>query len=90
MEDNQAVCKVLKAGGSMELMHLPRTHRIDIAASSEQLTRGVVSLLRERTQNEAADIGRKRFTLFTLLPLSFGRSTDIKTIWHRRSLADSP
>eukprot|EP00959_Pyramimonas_sp_CCMP1952_P329060 6889017-Pyramimonas_sp.AAC.1 len=35
LEDNQAVCKVIKAGGPMKLMHLPRTHRIDAAAVSE-------------------------------------------------------
>eukprot|EP00959_Pyramimonas_sp_CCMP1952_P277168 5794260-Pyramimonas_sp.AAC.1 len=44
MEDNQVVCKVVKAGGSMKLMHLPRTHRIDVAAIPEQFTRGVVRL----------------------------------------------
>eukprot|EP00959_Pyramimonas_sp_CCMP1952_P469520 9495082-Pyramimonas_sp.AAC.1 len=37
--DNQAVCKVIKAGGSMKLMQPPRTHRIDAAAVSEQLSR---------------------------------------------------
>eukprot|EP00959_Pyramimonas_sp_CCMP1952_P454851 9470596-Pyramimonas_sp.AAC.1 len=62
MEDNQAVRKVIKAGGSMKPMHLPRTHRIDVAAISEQFTRGVVSLQCERTQDEAADIGAARFT----------------------------
>eukprot|EP00959_Pyramimonas_sp_CCMP1952_P089032 1862878-Pyramimonas_sp.AAC.1 len=46
----------------MKLMHLPRTHRIDAAAVSEQFSRGVVELQYERTQNEAADIGTKRFT----------------------------
>eukprot|EP00959_Pyramimonas_sp_CCMP1952_P418005 8757715-Pyramimonas_sp.AAC.1 len=42
-------------------MHLPRTHRIDAAAVSEPLSRGLVQLQYERTQNEAADIGAKRF-----------------------------
>eukprot|EP00959_Pyramimonas_sp_CCMP1952_P266349 5568415-Pyramimonas_sp.AAC.1 len=37
--DKQAVRKVIKAGGSMKLMHLPRTHRIDAAAVSEQFSR---------------------------------------------------
>eukprot|EP00959_Pyramimonas_sp_CCMP1952_P071666 1496977-Pyramimonas_sp.AAC.1 len=41
-------------------MHLPRTRRIDAAAVSEQFPRGLVQLQHERTQNEAADIGRKR------------------------------
>eukprot|EP00959_Pyramimonas_sp_CCMP1952_P454975 9470819-Pyramimonas_sp.AAC.1 len=62
LEDAQAVCEVTKAGGSMKLMHLPRTHRIDAAAVSEQLSRGLVERQRERTQNEVADIGAKRFT----------------------------
>eukprot|EP00959_Pyramimonas_sp_CCMP1952_P000274 5380-Pyramimonas_sp.AAC.1 len=31
LEDNQAACKVIKAGGSMKPMHPPRTHRIDAA-----------------------------------------------------------
>eukprot|EP00959_Pyramimonas_sp_CCMP1952_P355522 7446166-Pyramimonas_sp.AAC.1 len=57
LEDNQAVCKVIEAGGSMKLMHLPRTHRIDAAVVSEQFSRGTVELQYERTQNEAADIG---------------------------------
>eukprot|EP00959_Pyramimonas_sp_CCMP1952_P267639 5595865-Pyramimonas_sp.AAC.1 len=43
-------------------MHLPRTHRIDAAAVSEQCSRGIVELQYERTQSEAADIGTKRFT----------------------------
>eukprot|EP00959_Pyramimonas_sp_CCMP1952_P118134 2469634-Pyramimonas_sp.AAC.1 len=46
----------------MKLMHLPRTHRIEAAAVSEQFSRGIVELQYERTQNEAADIGTKRFT----------------------------
>ena len=47
----------------MKLMHLPRTHRIDAAAVSEQFSRGVVELQYERTQNQAADIiGTKWFT----------------------------
>ena len=58
LEDNQAVCKVIKAGGSMRLVHLPRTHIIDAAAVSEQFSR---ELQYERTQNEAADIGTSRF-----------------------------
>eukprot|EP00959_Pyramimonas_sp_CCMP1952_P382299 8010661-Pyramimonas_sp.AAC.1 len=62
MGDNQAARKVIKAGGSMTLIHLPRTHRIDAAAISEQFTRGVVTLQYERTQNGAVDIGTKRFT----------------------------
>eukprot|EP00959_Pyramimonas_sp_CCMP1952_P282828 5912160-Pyramimonas_sp.AAC.1 len=62
MEDNRAVCRVIIAGGSLKLMHLPRTHRIDAAATSEQFTRGVVHLQCERAQNEAADIGAERFT----------------------------
>eukprot|EP00959_Pyramimonas_sp_CCMP1952_P027790 583163-Pyramimonas_sp.AAC.1 len=62
LEDNQAVCKVIKAGGPMKLMHLPRTHRIDVAAASEHISRDIVKLPYERTQNEAADIGAKRFT----------------------------
>ena len=62
MEDNQAVCKICKSGGSQRLMHMPRTHRIDAAAISEQFSRGNCNLIYERTQNEAADIGTKRFT----------------------------
>eukprot|EP00959_Pyramimonas_sp_CCMP1952_P124047 2593561-Pyramimonas_sp.AAC.1 len=46
----------------MKLMHLPRTHRMDDAAVSEQFSRGIVEPQYERTQNEAADIGSKRFT----------------------------
>ena len=42
-------------------MHLPRTHRIDAAAVCEQFTRGIIDLCYERTQNQAADIGTKRF-----------------------------
>eukprot|EP00959_Pyramimonas_sp_CCMP1952_P470938 9497565-Pyramimonas_sp.AAC.1 len=38
MEDNQAACKVIKAGGSMKLKHLPRARRIDAAAIYELLT----------------------------------------------------
>eukprot|EP00959_Pyramimonas_sp_CCMP1952_P230573 4820235-Pyramimonas_sp.AAC.1 len=67
MEDDQAVCKAMQAGGSMTLMHLPRAHRVDAAAISEQFTRGVVTFPYERTQNEAADYGAKR-----LLTLSHG------------------
>ena len=62
MEDNQAECKVIKAGGSQKLMHLPRTHRIDAAAVSEQFSSRVVDLRCERTQHEAADVGAERFT----------------------------
>eukprot|EP00959_Pyramimonas_sp_CCMP1952_P106355 2223571-Pyramimonas_sp.AAC.1 len=58
----QAACQVIEAGGSLKLMHLPRAHRVDAAISSEQFTRGVVSLQCERTQNEASDIGTERFT----------------------------
>eukprot|EP00959_Pyramimonas_sp_CCMP1952_P004305 90435-Pyramimonas_sp.AAC.1 len=54
--------KVIKAGGSMKLVHPPRTHRIGAAAVSEQFSRGIVKLQYERIQNEAADIGTKRFT----------------------------
>eukprot|EP00959_Pyramimonas_sp_CCMP1952_P344319 7211457-Pyramimonas_sp.AAC.1 len=43
-------------------MHLPRAHRTDAAAVSEQLARGIVDLKYERTQNEAADIGTTCFT----------------------------
>eukprot|EP00959_Pyramimonas_sp_CCMP1952_P056528 1180349-Pyramimonas_sp.AAC.1 len=43
-------------------MHLSRTHRIDAAAISQQVTRGAVSLHCECTHNEAADVGTKRFT----------------------------
>eukprot|EP00959_Pyramimonas_sp_CCMP1952_P024208 508089-Pyramimonas_sp.AAC.1 len=39
VEDNHAVCEVIMAGGSMKLMHLPRSHRVDVAAISEQSTR---------------------------------------------------
>eukprot|EP00959_Pyramimonas_sp_CCMP1952_P168412 3518989-Pyramimonas_sp.AAC.1 len=39
LEDNQAACKVIEASGSMKLMHLPRTHRVDAAAVSEQFSR---------------------------------------------------
>eukprot|EP00959_Pyramimonas_sp_CCMP1952_P147073 3078320-Pyramimonas_sp.AAC.1 len=46
----------------MKLMHLPRTPRIDAAAVSEQFSRGIFELQCERIQNEAADIGTKRFT----------------------------
>eukprot|EP00959_Pyramimonas_sp_CCMP1952_P262773 5494456-Pyramimonas_sp.AAC.1 len=60
--DIQAVCKVIKAGGSLKLMHLPRTHCIDAAAVSEQFSRGIVELQHERARGEAADIGAKRFT----------------------------
>eukprot|EP00959_Pyramimonas_sp_CCMP1952_P419953 8796015-Pyramimonas_sp.AAC.1 len=42
-------------------MHLPRTRRIDAAAVSEQFSRGLVQFQCERTPNEAADIGTKRF-----------------------------
>eukprot|EP00959_Pyramimonas_sp_CCMP1952_P450728 9437020-Pyramimonas_sp.AAC.1 len=43
-------------------MHLLRAHRTDAAAVSERFPRGAVELQYERTQNEAADIGTKRFT----------------------------
>eukprot|EP00959_Pyramimonas_sp_CCMP1952_P078533 1641244-Pyramimonas_sp.AAC.1 len=42
-------------------MNLPRTHRIDAAAVSEQFSRGLVQLHYDRMQNEAVDIGAKRF-----------------------------
>ena len=29
LEDNEAVCKICKSGGSAKLMHMPRTHRVD-------------------------------------------------------------
>ena len=61
MEDNQAVVKVCKAGGSQKLMHLPRTHRIDASAVAEQFSRGTVDLVYTPTQDQAADIGTKRF-----------------------------
>eukprot|EP00959_Pyramimonas_sp_CCMP1952_P105024 2195401-Pyramimonas_sp.AAC.1 len=62
MADNQVACRVIKAVGSTKFMHRPRIHRIDVAAISEQFTSGTVSLQCDRTQNEAADIGAKRFT----------------------------
>eukprot|EP00959_Pyramimonas_sp_CCMP1952_P358215 7500643-Pyramimonas_sp.AAC.1 len=63
MEDSQAVCKVIKAGGSMTLMHLLRARRIDAAAISEQFTRGVVILQHERIRNEPPiSVQNKRFT----------------------------
>eukprot|EP00959_Pyramimonas_sp_CCMP1952_P133933 2801195-Pyramimonas_sp.AAC.1 len=81
-------------------MHLSRTHRIDVAAMSEHITRGVVDLQCERAQNDAADIGAERFTdslawvqvltLLTFVLLSFGKSIDIRTIWHRCSLMAFP
>eukprot|EP00959_Pyramimonas_sp_CCMP1952_P142616 2985951-Pyramimonas_sp.AAC.1 len=40
MEDNRAVVKVCKAGGSHKLMHLPRAHRTDASAVAEQFARG--------------------------------------------------
>eukprot|EP00959_Pyramimonas_sp_CCMP1952_P385079 8070491-Pyramimonas_sp.AAC.1 len=43
-------------------MLLPRTHRICAAAVSKQFSLGIVELQYERAQNEAADIGAKRFT----------------------------
>ena len=61
MEDNQAVVKVCRAGGSQKLMHLPRTHRIDASAVAEQFARGTVDLVYTPTQDQAADIGTKRF-----------------------------
>ena len=42
-------------------MHLPRTRRIEAAAVAEQLARGIVDLIYCRTQNQAADVGTKRF-----------------------------
>eukprot|EP00959_Pyramimonas_sp_CCMP1952_P263310 5506151-Pyramimonas_sp.AAC.1 len=61
MEDNQAVAKVCKAGGSQKLMHLPRTHRVDASAVAEQFARGTVDLAYCPTHDQAADIGAKRF-----------------------------
>eukprot|EP00959_Pyramimonas_sp_CCMP1952_P293714 6142960-Pyramimonas_sp.AAC.1 len=62
MEADQAVRKVIKAGGSMGLTHPPRTHRTHAAAIPEHFFRGAVDLQCERTQSEAADFGAKRFT----------------------------
>ena len=62
MEDNQAVCKICKAGGSTKLAHMGRGHRINSAAIAETFLGGVANLIYERTENEAADIGTKRFT----------------------------
>eukprot|EP00959_Pyramimonas_sp_CCMP1952_P120977 2529559-Pyramimonas_sp.AAC.1 len=42
-------------------MHLPRTRGIDAAAVSEYVSGVLVQLQYERTQNEGADIGTKRF-----------------------------
>eukprot|EP00959_Pyramimonas_sp_CCMP1952_P378452 7927895-Pyramimonas_sp.AAC.1 len=43
-------------------MHLPRHHRIDAAAVSEQFSLGIVELQYERAQREAANIETKIFT----------------------------
>eukprot|EP00959_Pyramimonas_sp_CCMP1952_P200882 4201464-Pyramimonas_sp.AAC.1 len=50
--DRQAVCQVINAGGSMKLMRLPRTHRIDAAAASEQFSRGIVMTTRTRADGD--------------------------------------
>ena len=62
MEDNQAVCKICKAGGSSKLAHLSRTHRINAASVADTFLRNIANLIYERTENMAADIGTKRFT----------------------------
>ena len=62
MEDNQAVCKICKAGGSSKLAHMSRTHKINAASVADTFLRGIANLVYERTENEAADIGTKRFT----------------------------
>ena len=36
LEGNQALCRVCKLGSSQNLKHSPRTHRIDMAAVTEQ------------------------------------------------------
>ena len=40
---------------------MPRTHRIDASAIAEQFSRGIVDLTYSPTQNQAADVGTKRF-----------------------------
>ncbi len=61
-EDNDAVVKVCKSGGSMKLMHMNRTHRVDAAFVADCFDdeRGV-NLRYTKTDDQAADICTKRF-----------------------------
>ena len=62
-EDNETVCKIVAAGGSAKLAHMPRTHRVNAASVAEWCgKRGHVIMEHARTDDQAADIGTKRFT----------------------------
>ncbi len=61
-EDNDAVVKVCRSGGSMKLMHMNRTHRIDAAFVADCFGEGRnIKLRYTKTDDQAADICTKRF-----------------------------
>ena len=61
LEDNQAVCKICKSGGSTKLMHMPRAHRINAASVAEHFRKDEIRLWYTKTCDIVADIYTKRF-----------------------------
>ena len=65
-EDNEAVIKICKAGGSMKLQHMNRTHRIDASLVAEQFgdpDKDKPCVLEyTHSEDQLADICTKRFT----------------------------
>ena len=62
-EDNETVCKIVAAGGSAKLAHMPCTHKVNAASVAEWCGKGGhVIMEHARTDDQAADIGTKRFT----------------------------
>ena len=39
-EDNETVCKIVAAGGSAKLAHMPRTHKVNAASVAEWCGKG--------------------------------------------------
>ncbi len=61
-EDNEAVIKICRSGGSQKLMHMNKTHRVDAAFIAEQFGKDKpCDLTDTHTADQAADICTKRF-----------------------------
>ena len=58
-EDNEAVIKIIKKARSMELRHLPRTHRIDVHWLFEVCSNPRVRMRYVNTKQQVADLMTK-------------------------------
>ena len=79
----------LQEGGSPQLMHMPRTHRVDAALVSESVNGQHIDMLYTMTMDMVADIGTKRFTdTQTWLKALYQISIVSLKIWGTRPLPE--